>query len=69
MEGQGDGWSAGGIEKVRGGVESFFFVLVFLISLGSWKGSLKARAKVSLRSGARAEILGLCRRSWVYGRR
>ena len=55
MEGQGDGWSAGGIEKVRGGVESFFFVLVFLISLGSWKGSLKARAKVSLRSGARAE--------------
>jgi hypothetical protein len=30
--------------------KSFFF-----LSLGSWKGSLKARAKVSLWSGARAE--------------
>ena len=41
--------------KSAGGRRKFFFVLVFLISLGSWKGSLKARAKVSLRSGARAE--------------
>ena len=55
-----DGWKGKGMEcgwhrKSAGGRRKFFFVLVFLISLGSWKGSLKARAKVSLRSGARAE--------------
>jgi hypothetical protein len=33
--------------------KSFFF-----LSPGSWKGSLKARAKVSLWSGARAENVG-----------
>ena len=56
MDGRARGWmECGWHRKSAGGRRKFFFVLVFLISLGSWKGSLKARAKVSLRSGARAE--------------
>ena len=56
MDGRARGWmECGWHQKSAGGRRKFFFVLVFLISLGSWKGSLKARAKVSLRSGARAE--------------